>query len=87
MMNAHIDAAEKCTRKSKRVKKLVPGKEELVKENRTVLKKAYLKNKHIPNYDNSYHIKQLAFGQPHLCVFGEIFAAEVNGSSAAKFFP
>lgn len=60
MINAHIDAAEKCTRKSKRVKKLVPWKEELVKEKRSVLKKAYFKNKHIPNYDNSYHLKQLA---------------------------
>ena len=60
MINAHIDAAEKCTRKRKRVKKLVPWKEELVKEERSVLKKAYLKNKHIANYDNSYHLKQLA---------------------------
>lgn len=60
MINAHIDAAEKCTRKSKRVKKLVPWKEELVKEKRSALKEAYLKNKHIPNYDNSYHLKQLA---------------------------
>ena len=72
MINAHIDAAEKCTRKSKRVKKLVPWKEELVKEKRSVLKKAYLKNKRIPNYDNSYHLKQLACEKAHFCVFGEI---------------
>ena len=72
MINAHIDAAEKCTRKSKRVKKLVPWKEELVKEKRSVLKKAYLKNKHIPNYDNSNHLKQLACKEAHFCVFGEI---------------
>ena len=44
MIEAQMNAAEKCISKKKRVKKRVPWEKELVKEKRNELKKAYLKN-------------------------------------------
>ena len=59
MINAHKDAAEKCILKRKRVqKKRVPWVKELVKEKRSELKKAYMKNKRLPNSDNANHLNQ-----------------------------
>ena len=54
-----MDAAEKCILKRKRVqKKRVPWVKELVKEKRNELKKAYMKNKRLPNSDNANHLNQ-----------------------------
>ena len=58
MIKAQMDAAEKCIPKKKRVKKRVPWEKELVKEKRNELKKAYLKNKRLPNSDNANYLKQ-----------------------------
>ena len=58
MIEAQMDAAEKCIPKKKRVKKRVPWEKELVKEKRNELKKAYLKNKRPPNSDNANYLKQ-----------------------------
>ena len=58
MIEAQMDAAEKCIPKKKRVKKRVPWEKELVKEKRNELKKAYLKNKRLPNSDNANYLKQ-----------------------------
>ena len=54
-----MDAAEKSILKRKRVqKKRVPWVKELVKEKRNELKKAYMKNKRLPNSDNANHLNQ-----------------------------
>ena len=58
MIKAQMDAAEKCIPKKKRVKKRVPWEKELVKDKRNELKKAYLKNKRLPNSDNANYLKQ-----------------------------
>ena len=58
MIEAQMDAAEKCIPKKKRVKKRVPWEKELVKEKKNELKKAYLKNKRPPNSDNANYLKQ-----------------------------
>ena len=58
MIKAQMYAAEKCIPKKKRVKKRVPWEKELVKDKRNELKKAYLKNKRLPNSDNANYLKQ-----------------------------
>ena len=40
------------------LKKRVPLEKELVKEKRSELKKAYMKNKRLPNSDNANHLNQ-----------------------------
>ena len=40
------------------LKKRVPWEKELVKEKRSELKKAYMKNKRLPNSDNANHLNQ-----------------------------
>ena len=53
MIKALMDEAEKCIPETKQVKKRVPLEKELVKEKRSVWKKAYLKNKRLSNSSNA----------------------------------
>lgn len=58
MINAHMDAAEKCISKRKRVKKTSALGERTCQEEKERIKESLYETKRLPNSNNANHLKQ-----------------------------